>query len=157
MCDTVSYTQADADFWWKCFCVCVCYSAINTVRRPLNSLYLFNAFLKYFGALQTYLHALIPFPKDRCLGRKHRYISQNHRMQRVAKDHNDHLVWTPLPQAGSPTTRPGCPEPHPAWPKPPLSVRRRIALQVTLGNSNGLEELVWCTVTPSGDLSDLSF
>ena len=34
----------------------------------------------------------------------------------VEKDHNDHLVSTPLLCAGSPTTRPGCPEPHPAWP-----------------------------------------
>jgi len=34
----------------------------------------------------------------------------------VEKDFNDHLVSTPLPWAGVPTTRPGCPEPHPAWP-----------------------------------------
>ena len=34
----------------------------------------------------------------------------------VEKDHNDHPVSTPLLCAGSPTTRPGCPEPHPAWP-----------------------------------------
>jgi len=34
----------------------------------------------------------------------------------VEKDHNDHWVSTPLLCAGSPTTRPGCPEPHPAWP-----------------------------------------
>jgi len=34
----------------------------------------------------------------------------------VEKDHNDHRVSTPLPCAGAPTTRPGCPEPHPAWP-----------------------------------------
>jgi len=32
----------------------------------------------------------------------------------VEKDLKDHLVSTPLPQAGSPTTRPGCPEPHPS-------------------------------------------
>jgi len=37
------------------------------------------------------------------------------------KDHKDHLVSTPLLCAGSPTTRPGCPEPHPAWPwMPPM-------------------------------------
>jgi len=42
--------------------------------------------------------------------------TQNHRMAWVEKDHNDHLVSIPVPQAGSPTTRPGCPEPHPAWP-----------------------------------------
>ena len=34
----------------------------------------------------------------------------------VEKDHNDHQVSTPLLCAGSPTSRPGCPEPHPAWP-----------------------------------------
>ena len=34
----------------------------------------------------------------------------------VEKDHNAHLVSTPLLCAGSPTIRPGCPEPHPAWP-----------------------------------------
>jgi len=34
----------------------------------------------------------------------------------VEKDHNDHRVSIPLLCAGSPTTRPGCPEPHPAWP-----------------------------------------
>jgi len=33
----------------------------------------------------------------------------------VEKDHNDHLVSTPL-LCGSSATRPGCPEPHPAWP-----------------------------------------
>ena len=34
----------------------------------------------------------------------------------VEKNHNDHLVSTPLLCAESPTSRPGCPEPHPAWP-----------------------------------------
>ena len=34
----------------------------------------------------------------------------------VATDHNDHLVSTPLPRTGSPTTRSGCSKPHPAWP-----------------------------------------
>ena len=34
----------------------------------------------------------------------------------VEKDHNDHWVSTPLLRAGSPTTRPACPEPHSAWP-----------------------------------------
>ena len=42
--------------------------------------------------------------------------SWNHRMACVEKEHNDHPVPTPLLCAGSPTTRPGCPEPHPAWP-----------------------------------------
>jgi len=32
----------------------------------------------------------------------------------VEKDLKDYLVSTPLPWAGSPTTRPGCPEPHSA-------------------------------------------
>jgi len=39
----------------------------------------------------------------------------NHRMAWVDKDHNDHLVSSPLLHTGSPTSRPGCPEPHPAW------------------------------------------
>jgi len=34
----------------------------------------------------------------------------------VEKGHNDHVISTPLLCAGLPTTRPGCPEPHPAWP-----------------------------------------
>ena len=34
----------------------------------------------------------------------------------VEKDHSDHLVSMPLLCAGSPTTRTGCPEPHPARP-----------------------------------------
>jgi len=42
--------------------------------------------------------------------------SYNHRMAWVEKDHNDHLVSIPPLCAGSPTSRPGCPEPHPAWP-----------------------------------------
>ena len=37
-----------------------------------------------------------------------------HRTAWVEKDLKDHLVSTPLLCAGSPTTRPGCPEPHPA-------------------------------------------
>ena len=40
--------------------------------------------------------------------------SQNHRMAWVEKDHNDCLISTPLLCVGSPTTRLGCPEPHPA-------------------------------------------
>ena len=36
--------------------------------------------------------------------------SQDHRMAWVEKDHNDHRVSTPLICAGSPNTRPGCPE-----------------------------------------------
>jgi len=39
-----------------------------------------------------------------------RTTSQTHRMAWVEKDHNDHLVSTPLLCAGSPTTRAGCPE-----------------------------------------------
>ena len=37
-------------------------------------------------------------------------IESYHRMAWVHKDHNDHQVSTPLLCAGSPTTRPGCPE-----------------------------------------------
>jgi len=33
----------------------------------------------------------------------------------VEEDNNNHLVSTPLLCAGLPSTRPGCPEPHPAW------------------------------------------
>jgi len=33
----------------------------------------------------------------------------------VEKDYNVRLVPTPLLWAGLPTTRPGCPDPHPAW------------------------------------------
>ena len=39
-----------------------------------------------------------------------------HRTAWVEKDHNDHVVSTPLLCAGLPTTRPSCPEPLPAWP-----------------------------------------
>jgi len=42
-------------------------------------------------------------------------VSQYHRMAWIEKDLEDHLVSTPLLCAGLPTTRPGCPEPHPAW------------------------------------------
>ena len=34
----------------------------------------------------------------------------------VGKDLKDHRVPTPLPWAGTPSTRPGCSELHPAWP-----------------------------------------
>ena len=40
----------------------------------------------------------------------------NHRMVWIEKDPKDHLVSTHLTRAGSSTSRPGCPEPHPAWP-----------------------------------------
>jgi len=32
------------------------------------------------------------------------------------KDLIDHLVPTPLPWAGTPSTRPGCSKPRPSWP-----------------------------------------
>jgi len=40
----------------------------------------------------------------------------------VGKDLKDHLISTPLLCAGSPTTRPGCSEPHPRLERcaPPL-------------------------------------
>jgi len=40
----------------------------------------------------------------------------------VEKDHNDHWVSTPLLWTGLPATRPGCPEPHPAWPWMPPGI-----------------------------------
>ena len=43
------------------------------------------------------------------------YRSHSYRMVWVEKDDNDHLVSPPLLCAGSPTTRPGCPEPKPPW------------------------------------------
>ena len=33
----------------------------------------------------------------------------------IENDHSDHLVSTPLLCTGSPNSRSGCPEPHPAW------------------------------------------
>ena len=42
--------------------------------------------------------------------------SLNHRTIRVQRDLIDHLVPTPLPRAGTPSTRPGCSKPHPTWP-----------------------------------------
>ena len=70
--------------------------------------------------LQTFLNELLPSHKEAqpagweweihsVWGPDHRII-----MAWVAKDH--HLISTPLPWAGLPTTRPGCPEPHPALP-----------------------------------------
>jgi len=34
----------------------------------------------------------------------------------VGRDLVGHLVPIPLPWAGTPSTRPGCSKPHPAWP-----------------------------------------
>jgi len=48
--------------------------------------------------------------------RKSLGVSQHHRMAWVEKDLKVHLFSTPLPWARSPTTEPGCPEPHPAQP-----------------------------------------
>ena len=42
--------------------------------------------------------------------------SENHRMIKVGRDLEDHLVPTTLPWAGTFSTRPGCSELHPAWP-----------------------------------------
>jgi len=52
------------------------------------------------------------------------HTASHHRMAWVEKDHNDHRVSAPLLCAGSPATRPGCPEPHPAWPWIPASFGR---------------------------------
>ena len=54
--------------------------------------------------------------------------SENHTMAWVEKDHSDHQVSTRL-CAESPTTRPGCPEPHPA-----LNASRDGASTTSLGN-----------------------
>ena len=49
--------------------------------------------------------------------------SQNDRMARVGRDLEDDESPTPLPHAGPPTSprhsRPGCPGPHPRWPRTP--------------------------------------
>jgi len=37
-------------------------------------------------------------------------------MVKVGRDLKDHLVPTPLPSAGTSSTRPGCSELHPTWP-----------------------------------------
>jgi len=42
--------------------------------------------------------------------------SRSHRVVWVGRDLKDHLIPTPLPWAGTPSTRPGCSEPHPTWP-----------------------------------------
>ena len=41
---------------------------------------------------------------------------ETHRIVWVGRDLKDHLVPTPSPWAGTPSTRPGCSKPHPAWP-----------------------------------------
>lgn len=38
--------------------------------------------------------------------------SQDHRMTWVGRDFKDHLVPTPLPRAGEPSTRPSCSKPR---------------------------------------------
>jgi len=43
-------------------------------------------------------------------------IEQNHRMVSVGRDLKDHRVPSPLPWAGTSSTRPGCSELHPTWP-----------------------------------------
>ena len=59
--------------------------------------------------------------RRRAFGEKHRIRSQKDRMAWVEKDLKDHGVSTPPAKCtGSPTSRPGCAEPHPAWaPMPP--------------------------------------
>jgi len=42
--------------------------------------------------------------------------SQNHRMVWVGQDLKDHLVPTPLPWTGTPSTRPDRSKTHPTWP-----------------------------------------
>jgi len=43
-------------------------------------------------------------------------VVQNHRTVWVGKDLGGHPVQTPLPWAGTTSTRPGCAELHPTWP-----------------------------------------
>jgi len=44
------------------------------------------------------------------------YPYENHRMVCVGRDLIDHLVTTPLPWAGTPSTTSGYSKPHPTWP-----------------------------------------
>jgi len=73
----------------------------------------------------------------------------------VEKDHNDHRVSTPLLCAGLPTTRPGCPEPHPeafSWrmQKPPL-VLWALTLVILPCLSHGLHLLNATKLSSSSD------
>lgn len=42
--------------------------------------------------------------------------SQNCRTVWGGRDFRDHLIPTPLPWGGTPSTKPGCSQPHPTWP-----------------------------------------
>ncbi len=70
----------------------------------------------FLGDKRVYLRR-----RRRAFGEKHRIRSQKDRMAWVEKDLKDHGVSTPPAKCtGSPTSRPGCAEPHPAWaPMPP--------------------------------------
>ena len=76
--------------------------------------YLFSFFFSLF--LMKVLHkqilffqsVLVQLKKVQCF-----IDSQNHKMAWIEKDLRDHPVSIPLPQAGLPTTGPGCPDPHP--------------------------------------------
>jgi len=81
------YTKMEC--YWKSF------------LKICTTLYSLRAHIIYKQTLKHFVHRIIP---------------QNHRMSWVEKDHNDQRVPTPLLCAESPTTRPGCSEPHPAWP-----------------------------------------
>jgi len=61
----------------------------------------------------------------------------------VEKDHNDHRVSAPLLRAGSPTTRPGCPEPHPAWPWMPPGMGHPQPPWATMSGGLGVGSIVW--------------
>jgi len=68
----------------------------------------------------------------------------------VEKDHNDQ-VSTTLLCAGSPNTRPGCPEPHPAWPQMPPATGKEMGCWLNSGHSDPQAPhgcLVWAVCIP---------
>lgn len=75
------------------------------------------------------------------------YIYIYHRMVGVGRYLKSHLV---PPCHGTPSTRPGCPQPHPAWPRTLQEWR----------NTVWIKELVSCptrnkTVSPRGSILDV--
>jgi len=67
----------------------------------------------------------------------------------VEKDKNNHLVSTPV-GAGLPTSRPGCPEPHPALPwMPPQSIHSLLGQPVPVKQKFTKIQLTNSTVSPN--------